>query len=952
MSSLEQMLQQYFGFNRFREGQEEPVQRVLNGRHTLLVMPTGAGKSLAYQLPALMLDGLTLVISPLIALMQDQVGQLTERGLPATFINSSLPGSEINHRLRAVREGHVKLLYIAPERLRSRSFTGVLSKLNIAMLAVDEAHCLSQWGHDFRPDYLHVGPIWQAMGRPTLLATTATATEQVRQDIVKLLGVAPIKSIVTGFNRANLTFRVSHAPDARTKLKTLQTVLSNQPGSAIIYCATRRNSDDVADFVQTSLKIPAAAYHAGLDKDTRYRVQTDFMADRLRVVAATNAFGMGVDKADVRLVLHYNMPASVEAYYQEAGRAGRDGQPADCLLLFGPDDQRLQHRLITGDTPSLDDLHQIYTRLAQATQGDEAYVAAPELAQITGLHPIQVRVALSELEQAGLIYHLGDEGGYGRWKVHPLDNQVLRQRAQAIERRARIRLDMLRQMLTYVQLTTCRRHFLLNYFGDTAPPKSPRCCDNHGDSSVDELPKATTPEEWFPLIILETVRSLHERPVGRKRLAQLLNGSRAKGIAQFGYDRHKFYGKLSMLSQPQITALVDALLAGRYLRLSGGELPVLLLADSGLQALNARAALLITVAGYAPPAAEESIEQWQKSSRRSDTVQETLALFEQGLTLAQICEQRGLKESTIYTHLARLIADNKVTLHQVVTPEVEVQVLAAVERVGSAFRMWPLKEILPDDISYGQIRCVIAAHPELPREDTATETTPPDKPVIVDKTQPSSVTPAPLPPRPAASSPDSPTPSPNSPDQIILNAVARLGGTLGRTGLAQFLTGSQAAWLETFRAHSAYGQLGDLSQKAVLHIIDALITDGQLVSTGGNRPKVIVPEQKLPDGSDAAGEAQSSPAPRSPAPQPASESPSPQDTILAVVADLDGLLTSDSLVALLAAGPDEIVSFSDHPSCGAFHGKLTESDIAPVVQQLVQAGRLVINQHRRLELAG
>ena len=202
------------------------MRRVLDGKHTLLVMPTGAGKSLAYQLPALLLDGLTLVISPLIALMQDQVGQLTERGLPATFINSSLPGSEINQRLRAVREGHVKLLYIAPERLRSRQFTGILAKLRIAMLAVDEAHCLSQWGHDFRPDYLHVGPIWQAMGRPTLLATTATATPQVQQDIVKLLGVDPIKSIVTGFNRANLTFRVQHTPDARTKLQTLQTVLS------------------------------------------------------------------------------------------------------------------------------------------------------------------------------------------------------------------------------------------------------------------------------------------------------------------------------------------------------------------------------------------------------------------------------------------------------------------------------------------------------------------------------------------------------------------------------------------------------------------------------------------------------------------------------------------------------------------------------------------------------
>ena len=222
MLTPQQALQQYFGYDHFREGQEQAVQRVLDGQHTLLVMPTGAGKSLAYQLPAMLLPGLTLVISPLISLMKDQVDSLVEAGIPATYINSSLPNQEIHRRMRAMREEQLKLLYIAPERLRSRQFTRALANTTVSLLTVDEAHCISQWGHDFRPDYLQIGPIWQAMGQPTLLATTATATPTVQKDILKLLGVKKVQAIVTGFNRPNLTFRVKPTPDARTKLQILQ----------------------------------------------------------------------------------------------------------------------------------------------------------------------------------------------------------------------------------------------------------------------------------------------------------------------------------------------------------------------------------------------------------------------------------------------------------------------------------------------------------------------------------------------------------------------------------------------------------------------------------------------------------------------------------------------------------------------------------------------------------
>jgi superfamily II DNA helicase RecQ len=551
------------------------------------------------------------------------------------------------------------------------------------------------------------------------------------------------------------------------------------------------------------------------------------MADRLKVVVATNAFGMGVDKADVRAVVHYNMPATIEAYYQEAGRAGRDGLPAECVLLFAPDDQSLQEWLIESDTPVYEDLRQLYELLSRSANDGEVYAAPQELADTTRLHPVKIRVTLSELELAGAIFHLGDQGGYGQWKILPLTGRALEERAEAIRQRAKIRHQLLAKMLDYAHLTTCRRKFLLDYFGDTTPPSSPRCCDNHAATHIENLPKAVTPQEWFPLIVLETVRSLQQRPIGRNRLAQLLTGSRAQEIQQFGYDRHKFYGKLSALSQRQLLGLIDSLIETRYVRLSGGDLPVLVLTPLGQQALTTRAALPIHIPGLRPDP-DDTVDRWQARTERSDTVSQTYTLFQQGLPPAQIAAARNLTENTIYTHLAHLIADRKIELRQVVPPEVEAQVLQAVETIGSVAALAPLKTILPEEISYDQIKCVLAAHPELPRESQ------------VSLTMQSSPT-ASLAPAPERSLPLGPLPSPPTLDVIILEAAAKLGGTLGRTGLAQFLTGSKAAWLKTFAQHSCYGQLANLSQQAVLNIIDALITEGQLVTTGGNRPKLVLP---------------------------------------------------------------------------------------------------------------
>ena len=720
-------LHQYFGFDSFRPGQEAAIQRVLAGQHTLLVMPTGAGKSLAYQLPALLLPGLTLVISPLIALMKDQVDALLDVELPATYINSSLPSAEQTRRLRAMQEGHLKLVYVAPERLRANHFVRALANVPVSLLAVDEAHCVSQWGHDFRPDYLRIRPAWEALGRPTLLATTATATSQVQTDVLKLLGAPDAQRIMAGFDRPNLAFEVRYTATDEAKTRALhQLLLDVAPappesapaggerragGSLLVYVATRRAAEEVAVFIRQAAGLNAQAYHAGLGADLRHQVQDAFMRDRLPVVVATNAFGMGVDKPDIRAVIHYHLPATVEAYYQEAGRAGRDGLPAHCVLLYSPDDPNLQAWMIDADTPTLDDLralHALISRRAHAERG-EVLLNHDELADLTGLHPVKVRLALSELEQAGALLHLGDEAGYSRWRLLPLPPGALEARARSIAARAEHRHQLLDRMIGYAESDGCRRRYLLSYFGDNSPPTGQtipaECCDNcRTNLSPDQLPRAKTAEDWIPLVVLETVRTL-PRPIGRQRLAHILVGHAVKGILAMGYHRHKFYGKLAHLPREEVTAVVDALVEKRYLALTADRRPVLSLTASGLAALKARAAIPVPSPISTPHG--WSLERRQPGSKRTATLAETLTLHRQGLSPTQIAGARSLTVRTIYGHLARLITDEKVKVEEIVTADVIAQVRTVAAQVGTEF-LAPIKERLPDSISYDEIRCVVA----------------------------------------------------------------------------------------------------------------------------------------------------------------------------------------------------------------------------------------------------
>lgn len=411
-------LREHWGYPGFRPGQEAAIEAVLSGRDTLTVMPTGGGKSLCYQVPALLLPGVTLVVSPLISLMKDQVGALRRAGVPAAAVNSTLPYAEQAENLEAAERGTVKLLYIAPERFESESFQARLGRLRVSLMAVDEAHCVSEWGHDFRPSYLRLGDARRAVGNPPLAALTATATPEVRKDIVQQLGLRDPATRVSGFDRRNLTLRVLAARNDSEKDRLLLKLLREANGPAIVYAATRKNVDALTSLLNGA-RLPAVGYHAGLGDGERRSVQEAFMGGQVPTVVATNAFGMGIDKPDVRLVVHYNMPGQLEAYYQEAGRAGRDGEESACVLLHAYAD-RFTHVFFAEQAyPPGEGIRELMGALRRAADAS-GRVARP-LAEL--VRPIatlkgdrQAEAAVRVLADHGLVRQVS-QGGTGSFRV-------------------------------------------------------------------------------------------------------------------------------------------------------------------------------------------------------------------------------------------------------------------------------------------------------------------------------------------------------------------------------------------------------------------------------------------------------------------------------------------------------------------------------------------------------
>ena len=580
--ALGEALSRHFHFERFLPGQKEVMEAVLAGDDVLAVMPTGSGKSLCYQLPALLLPGLTLVISPLVALMKDQVDNLHEKDYSrATTLNSQLNQEEYRLRLRGIRSGEYKLVYIAPERLRNRYFNGLINELGVDLLVVDEAHCISQWGHDFRPDYLWIGDFYEQLPRrPRIMALTATATPAVQRDILDQLDISGARKVAASSDRPNLYISAQRVNGEREKQAALREFLNGQRGSGIIYAATRKESEAVAVWVRETLEIPTGCYHAGLTPGGRAGMQEAFIREEVRVVVATNAFGMGIDKANIRFVAHYSLPASMEAYYQEIGRAGRDGLPARCLLLFSLKDKRLQEWIIDNEAITRDDLALFWRACARHADGGRSAVPEVELERL-GLGETKLRVVVSMLErlQAVRLSDRDEEYLYVEPRKRPAPGDV-QATLQEVENRLDHRKNKLSAVVNWANTTRCRRAMLLEYFGEEPESRAEPCCDNCVATATGELEFSKE-----PLVVLACVAEL-QRGVGRKKLADILRGSASVNMSAFGYDTLIYYRSLAGTSGKAILEMVDRLLADGYLTLKGTEYPVVILTALGKQALK------------------------------------------------------------------------------------------------------------------------------------------------------------------------------------------------------------------------------------------------------------------------------------------------------------------------------------------------------------------------------
>jgi len=470
-------LQRLFGFRSFNPGQEEVVSRVMAGEDTLAILATGAGKSLCYQLPALLFDGTTVVVSPLIALMKDQLDMLAERGFRNNVaLNSTLGEEQELIARKRLADGEIKIVFVTPEKLEDETFIAILKRIRVPLFVLDEAHCISQWGHDFRPAYLALGQVIRDLGKPTVLALTATATPAVREDILTQLGLPGTKTIVKGFDRPNLRYEVMRAENEQAKLKALKRLFeTGLDGTGIIYTATIKNAMEVQKYLHDQLDLPAAVYHSKLQKDDRVSVHELFMGEAIRAVVATNAFGLGIDKPNIRFVVHYDLPGSVEAYTQEAGRAGRDGEPSRCVLLYRRSDTRVQNYFLTGKYPDVEDVQKVFGTL-EYFGGQEGGVSLGDLRKISQLPLTKLKVVLALLKKAGFI-EMRSRSQYGL-TGEALGNRDLVLNLANYDTKKSYDQSKLAMMLQYAETHGCRRKFILNYFGENFAADTCGQCDN------------------------------------------------------------------------------------------------------------------------------------------------------------------------------------------------------------------------------------------------------------------------------------------------------------------------------------------------------------------------------------------------------------------------------------------------------------------------------------------